>query len=441
MKRQIDIFLMDWKLNLSRKVLLIRGARQVGKTYSVRELGKSFKHYLEVNFESDRAIHQFFQQDLNPDEIRRNLAAYYNVPVNDGETLLFFDEIQACMPAISSLRFFHEKSPHLHLIAAGSLLEFALKEIPSFGVGRIENLFMYPMSFDDFLIASGQESLLEIKQESNPDKPLNPAFHQRLTGYLKQFLLTGGLPEVVRTFLDSGDLRKSQVILDQLIVTLNDDFAKYKKIVPVSRIREVFEAVVYQSGNKFNISKASDSASHRQIKEALELLEMAGLIHRINHTAASGLPLGALINPGKYKMILFDHGIFQRILGLSLSDHLLANEFSLINKGNLAEQFVGTELIKLQPPVSRPQLFYWHRETRGSTAEVDYILQKNDQIIPVEVKSGTQGKMQSLRILMNEKKLPGGIRVSLENFAKYENIRVYPLYAVRNLLYSFSVEH
>ncbi|NTV84099.1 MAG: ATP-binding protein [Bacteroidales bacterium] len=441
MKRQIHKYLLDWKLNQSRKVLLIRGARQVGKTYSVRELGKNFKYYLEINFESDKSVHQFFQFDLNPDEIIRNLSAYYDIPIIEGETLVFFDEIQACIPAISSLRFFYERKPALHLVAAGSLLEFALKEIPSFGVGRIENLFMYPMSFDEFLIGSGQESLLEMKHESNPVKPLNPAFHQRLTGYLKQFLLTGGLPEVVRTFLESGDLRKSQVILDQLIISLNDDFAKYKKIVPVSRIREVFEAVVNQSGNKFNISKASDSANHRQIKEALELLEMAGLIHRVNHTAATGLPLGALVNPGKYKLILFDHGIFQRILKLSLSDHLLANEFSLINKGNLAEQFVGTELIKLQSPSGKAQLFYWHRETRGANAEVDYVIQNDDNIFPIEVKSGTQGKMQSLRIFMNEKKIPLGIRVSLENFSKYENIGVFPLYAVGNLLKSFRISH
>jgi predicted AAA+ superfamily ATPase len=434
MKRHIDQYLLDWKSNPSRKVLLIRGARQVGKTYSVRELGKSFRYYLEVNLESDKAVHHFFQYDLSPDEIKRNLSAYYNIPVIDGETLIFLDEIQACIPAISSLRFFYEKAPFLHVVAAGSLLEFALKEIPSFGVGRIENLFMYPMSFDEFLLASNQENLIEIKQGGRPDHPLNPAIHQRLIEFLKQFLLTGGLPEVINTFIETNDLRRSQNVLDQLIIGLEDDFAKYKKLVPVSRIREVFQAVVQQSGNKFNISRASDSADHRQVKEALGLLEMAGLVYRVHHTAASGLPLGAQINPNKYKMILFDHGVFQRLLGLSLSEHLLATDFSLINKGNLAEQYAGTEFLKLRPPVNRTQLFYWHRETRGSNAEVDYIIQQNEKIFPVEVKSGTQGKMQSLRIFLTEKKLNEGIRLSLENFCTYDKIRVYPLYAIGNIL-------
>jgi predicted AAA+ superfamily ATPase len=434
MKRHIDQYLLEWKSNPSRKVLLIRGARQVGKTYSVRELGKSFRYYLEINLESDKAVHHFFQYDLSPDEIRRNLSAYYNIPVIDGETLVFFDEIQACIPSISALRFFYEKAPFLHVVAAGSLLEFALKEIPSFGVGRIENLFMYPMSFDEFLLASKQENLIEMKKDGRPDHPINPAIHQRLIEFLKQFLLTGGLPEVINTFIETNDLRRSQNVLDQLIIGLEDDFAKYKKLVPVSRIREVFQAVVQQSGNKFNISRASDSADHRQVKEALGLLEMAGLVYRVHHTAASGLPLGAQINPNKYKVILYDHGVFQRLLGLSLSEHLLATDFSLINKGNLAEQYAGTELLKLQPPANRTQLFYWHRETRGSNAEVDYIIQQNENIFPVEVKSGTQGKMQSLRVFLTEKKLNKGIRLSLENFCRYDKIRVYPLYAIGNIL-------
>jgi predicted AAA+ superfamily ATPase len=434
MIRQIHTHLLQWKSDPSKKVLLIRGARQVGKTYSVRELGKTYKFYLEINFESDRKVHQFFQGDLNPVEIYRNLSAYYNVPIINGETLLFFDEIQACIPAVASLRYFYEKQPGLHLIAAGSLLEFALKEIPSFGVGRIENLFMYPMSFDEFLLALGHENLFKIKLESRPERPLSPPIHQRLTELLKIFLLTGGLPEVIRTYRETGDLRRSQSVLDQLIIGLEDDFAKYKRLVPASRIREVFAAVVNQSGSKFNVSKATGNADHRQVKEALSLLEQAGLVYRVSHTAATGLPLGSLVNPGKYKMILYDHGVFQRILGLNLSEYLLANDFQLINKGNLAEQFIGTELIKLQSPGNRTHLFYWHRESRGSNAEVDYVIQKNDKIIPIEVKSGTQGKMQSLRIFMNEKKLSEAIRTSLENFCRYDNISVYPLYAIGNLL-------
>ncbi|MBW6459492.1 MAG: ATP-binding protein [Bacteroidales bacterium] len=433
MKRYIDQELLRWKSDPVRKTLLVRGARQVGKTFSVRELGKSFTYYLEVNFESDREVHHFFEKDLDPNELSRNLSAYYNVPIKDGETLLFFDEIQACIPAISSLRFFHEKKPGLHLVAAGSLLEFALKDIPSFGVGRIEHLFMYPLSFDEFLIASGQEQQYHLKRNSSADNPLNDAFHFKLISYLKQYLLLGGLPEVIQSFLDSGDYFRPQAILDQLITGLEDDFAKYKARVPSTRLTEVFKSVVFQAGNKFNFSRASDSANHPQTKEALELLEMAGLVYRVKHTAANGLPLGAEINPKKFKVILFDHGIFHRILGLELSTHLVSDSFSVINKGQLAEQYAGTEIIKYSSNKSRAPLYYWHREKRGSSAEVDYLVQKDQTILPVEVKSGTQGKMQSLRIFMNEKNIQTGIRVSLENFCQYDNIQVYPLYAIENI--------
>lgn len=434
MKRFVDQDLVRWKSDPNRKTLLVRGARQVGKTYSVRELAKTFDHYLEVNFESDREVHSFFERDIDPEILCRNLSAYYNVPVKDGRTLVFFDEIQACIPAISSLRFFHEKRRELHLVAAGSLLEFALKDLSSFGVGRIEHLFMYPLSFDEFLLASGEEQLYGIKEGCSFDKALNPALHAKLIDYLKQFLLLGGLPEVIKTFIDTNDFRRTQIILDQLIMGFADDFAKYKNRVPGTRIGEVFNSIVYQSGGKFNISKASGSANHSQTKEALDLLEMAGLVYRVKHTAANGIPLGAEVNPKRFKVILFDHGIFQRILGLNLSAYLVENDFAAINKGNLAEQYVGTELIKNLSNVMKPYLFYWHREERGSSAEVDYLVQKDNNILPLEVKSGAQGKMQSLRIFLKEKKIRHGIRISLENFDQYENIRVYPLYAVQNIL-------
>ena len=196
----------------------------------------------------------------------------------------------------------------------------------------------------------------------------------------------------------------------------------------------MFEAVVSQSGNKFNLSRASADANHEQIKEALYLLEMAGLVYLVKHTSANGLPLGAEVNPKKFKTILFDHGIFQRLLGLDLYEHLIATDLSAINKGNIAEQFVGTELIKYSSYYNKSRLYYWHREKRGSNAEVDYVFQNNNNILPVEVKSSTQGKMQSLWVFLNEKGLKTGIRISLENFNHYNNILVFPLYAVENVL-------
>jgi len=434
MKRSIERFINEWVNDPQRKVLLLRGARQVGKTWSIRETGKQFKHYLEINFEMDKSVHTFFKGDLNPDEICNNLSAYYNVPVRDGQTLLFFDEIQACLPAISSLRFFYEKRPGLHLAAAGSLLEFALREIPSFGVGRIQFLFMYPMSFAEFLWAKQELQLYELLRKCSPDKPLNEAFHHKLINYLKQFLITGGLPEVVKTFVTTGELNQAQKVLDQLITGLDDDFAKYKERVPAYRLREVFQAVAAQSGNKFIIAKASENLNNKQIHECLTLLEMAGLVHKIKHSSADGIPIGSGVNHKKFKVIMFDHGIFQRLLGLDLSKHLPAEDFETINKGNLAEQFAGTEILKHQNPQKKSQLYYWHREKRGSSAEVDYIIQKSDKIIPVEIKSGSQGKMQSMWMFLKEKSQENGIRISLENFAYYSGIDVYPLYGIENII-------
>jgi predicted AAA+ superfamily ATPase len=433
MDRIISNQLLSWKNKANRKVLLLRGARQVGKTYSVRELGKSFKYYLEVNFESDRTVHEFFQKDLDPKTIIENLSAYYAIPIVEGETLLFFDEIQTCVSAISSLRFFYEKLPGLHLLAAGSLIEFALNEIPSFGVGRIESLFMFPLSFDEFLMATGEYNLLMLKKNASPEKPLLEPIHNKLIELLKKFLLIGGMPEVVKTYIETSDLLRVQEILDQFINSMNEDFAKYKRKLPASLLRAMFEGVVYHSGQKFKFSSMSEVAGFRQAKAALELFEKAGLIYKVQHTAANGIPLGAEVNPKKFKIILFDHGIFQRLSGLHLSDILLAKDFTAINKGNLAEQFAGMELIKNSLPTIKPRLFYWHREKRGSNAEVDYILQIDERIIPVEIKSGSQGKMQSLFLMLSEKKISQGVRVSLENFSKYDKISVYPLYGINNI--------
>ena len=433
MERSIHDQLIEWKENKYRKILLLRGARQVGKTWSVRNLAKDFKYYLEVNFENDRAIQQFFTGDLDTSRIISRLSAYYDIPVKPGETLLFFDEIQACEPALSSLRFFYEKHPDLHVIAAGSLFEFALKNLPSFGIGRIEHLFMYPMSFQEFLIAKGKKNLLGMINIADPYSPVDPVFHGILTEILKEFLYVGGMPEVVNRYIETDDLRSAQHILDQYLTGLLDDLNKYRQKYPITRLREIFDAVVHQSGNRFKLTLASRVANYYQIREALELLEMAGLIYRVYHTSASGIPPGAQADHSKFKIVMIDHGLFQRILGLNLSEHLLAKDFSSINKGNIAEQFAGSEIIKYSSNTVKPRLFYWQRETKGSHAEVDYILQREGNILPVEIKSGTSGKMQSLHVFLNEKKLPAGIRCSLENFNQYGNIEVYPLYAIKNI--------
>ena len=384
-------------------------------------------------------MHRLFEGDLDPGEISRNLSIMYNIPVEEGKTLLFFDEIQACIPAISSIRFFYEKFPGLHLIAAGSLLEFALQELPSFGVGRIRSLFVHPFSFDEFLQACGEESLLKAKLGAAVGHPLSDPVHQILVNHFKRFLVLGGMPEVVAEYARNKNFMTCQQVLQDIIISLKSDFAKYRRRVPSLRIQEVFESVVQQNGGKFVFSKTISESNHKQIKEALELLILAGLVIPVTHTSAQGLPLGSGQHLEKRKMLIFDTGIFQRLLGLDISSLLFEEGFHAANRGAIAELFVGLEMIRSASPYQPVPLYYWHREALNSNAEVDYLVQQGGGIVPVEVKSGTKGSMQSMFLFLKERQQPYGIRCSLENFATFEQIRVYPLYAVSNFMRDLGV--
>jgi uncharacterized protein len=430
--RNIDKTLLDWKTQEKRKPLLLRGARQVGKSTAVRVLSKHFEYFIEINFELETEAHAFFSGNLNPKAICDNLSLYFDIPIVEGKTLLFFDEIQACLPAISSLRFFYEKWPALHLISAGSLLEFALEQLPSFGVGRVRSVFVYPFSFDEFLGALGEQKLVALKQAANAEQPLLLPFHQKLTNYFKFFLIIGGMPEAVAHYANGGDLLGVQTVLDDLLISIQSDFSKYKKRVPSIRISEVFDSIIRQTGGKFVFTKAATQATLIQIKEAVGLLTMAGLVIPITHTSANGIPLGAETDDKKRKLILLDTGLYQRALGLNIGQLMAHNDFETINKGAIAEMFVGLEWLKYGSPFQSQNLYYWHRETANSNAEIDYVVQQGEQIVPIEVKASNKGAMQSMFVFLKEKNKTLGVRFSLENFSEYPPISVYPLYAVSN---------
>jgi predicted AAA+ superfamily ATPase len=432
-KRDIDQELLHWKIDNDRHPLLIRGARQVGKSTLIRNFSLQFSHFVEVNFEQDLEAKKIFEGNLRPKTICEDLSVLYNTPIIAGETLLFFDEIQSCLPAISSLRFFYEQYPELHVIAAGSLLEFAFSELPSFGVGRVSSIYLYPFSFGEFLNAADADLLRKAIIAASPEEPLSASIHNKALELFKRFMILGGMPKVISSYFNGCDLLTCQRVLDDLISAYEDDFAKYKKRVSPSLIRMVFKSVVEQNGQKFVYSKVLPDLNHLLVKNALELLTMAGLIIPITHSAANGVPLGAEINPKLRKFIVFDSGIFQRLLGLKLSEVLLRDDFESINKGAIAELCVGLEIIKSASCYQRQTLYYWHREAKSSNAEVDYLIQRNVSILPIEVKAGSKGSMQSLYIFMDTKKIEKGIRVSQENFSTYQNVDVYPLYAVGNL--------
>lgn len=433
LKRTIDDELLSWKLANNRKPLMLRGARQVGKTSTVKKLAAHFTYSVEINFDEQPAFSAIFEKKLSVFEVCEQLSVLTNTPIVAGKTLLFLDEIQTCIPAISMLRYFYEKMPELHVIAAGSLLEFALADIPSFGVGRVRSLYMYPLSFPEFLMAHEEHLLLEQLNKATICKPLSEPIHQKLINLYKKFLIIGGMPEAVSVYVNSKDLLEVQRVLNDLLISVQVDFAKYKTSVPGARLVEVFNAIARQVATKFTYSYPNATLNNLQIKEAIELLKMAGLVYAVTHSAANGIPLGAEINPKKTKYLLFDTGIFQRILGLNIADLLISDDFNAINKGHIAELHVGLELLKSESCYQKSDLFYWQREAKNSQAEVDYVVQFNNAIVPVEVKAGTKGSMQSLYLFLKEKKLSQGFRISLENFSKMEQISILPVYAVNNL--------
>ncbi len=445
LRRRIDSHLLDWANTKERKPLLLRGARQVGKSSAIRNLSGIFDYFLEVNFELDADAMAIFSAHKDPVLISELLSVLYHMPVKEGKTLLFLDEIQACPEAISSLRFFYEKMPGLHVVAAGSLLEFALSELSSFGVGRIRSLFLFPFSFEEFLTASGEDSLIKMMEKAGPLSPLDLPLHQKLERYLRTFLILGGMPEVVSAYLRGKSLLETQSILDDLIISYRSDFSKYKKRVPTARIRAVFESVVTQMGGKFVFAKGGSGLNLKQVKEALDLLVLSGLIIPVMHSSGNGIPLGAEINPKKQKMLLLDTGLFQRILGLKISDVLISEDFNAVNKGALAELFTGLEWLKSQNPHQQVNLFYWSKETGTGNAEIDYLIAIDGEVLPVEVKSSGSGSMQSMHVFLKQKSRKKGLRVSLENFGRTGDIDLIPLYAFgiiirQNIAYSSAAD-
>ena len=430
LERSIDAELLTWKESAKRKPLLIRGARQVGKSTAVRHLSKTFEFFIEINFDEQIPYQILFSQATDLDSLLEQLSILTQTPIVEGKTLLFLDEIQASIPAISILRYFYEKKPNLHVIAAGSLLEFAFAELPSFGVGRVRSMFVYPFSFVEFLGALNEKPLIQLLQRATPTQPLALIFHEKLKLYLKKFLIIGGMPQALETYISTGDLLEVQRVLDDLVLSIQADFVKYRKQLPPASIKAVFDSVVQQIGNKFKYSEAEGSLRITAVKQILEFLQMAGLVYPVLHSSSNGIPLGAEVNPKKSKLLLFDTGIYQRILGLDLASLLLKDDADVVNKGHIAELYVGLELIKLKSCYENTGLYYWHREAKNSQAEVDYVISHHDNIIPIEVKAGTKGAMQSMHLFMKEKKSSLGLRLSLENFSQFDAIKVLPLYAI-----------
>ena len=334
---------------------------------------------------------------------------------------------QASPEAIMALRFFKEDLPALHVIAAGSLLEFALEDLPTFGVGRIHSMFMYPMTFDEFLTANGEDLLLQARNQATAASPLPLPLYQRLVELLREYMLIGGMPEAVSRWVETHNYLACQEVQDDIVVAYEDDFPKYKKKIDPLLLRLTLRSAAVQATKKFVYANVGGGYKTHEIKRALELLTLAGILIPVTHTDANGLPFGAETDNAYRKMLLLDTGLMLRLLNMTTGDisdlttHILTAEVSeLVNKGPMAEMMAGLEMLHYRQPNIRHALYYWQRMAKNAEAEIDYISQYKQVVLPVEIKSGTRGGMKSLWSFLREKQLDNAVRCSLENFGTFD---------------------
>jgi len=369
---------------------------------------------VEVNFEWNSSFAEHFMAS-DPVEILNNLGAELGRRIDPAVSLLFLDEIQAAPEVLAKLRWFREKMPGLPVVAAGSLLEFVLAEHSfSMPVGRISYLYLEPMSFLEFVMATGNDPLVEAMQRSSFDRSLGEALHAKCIKLYRAYCLCGGMPESVQAWRSSGDPGACLAVQQDLLATYNDDFHKYGK--NTRRLQKTLRSVSEQLGNRFVASRAEEGTASREIKKSLELLCKARVASLVRHSSGNGIPLGAGGNEKLFKVLMLDIGLVAAQLGLARMRPEDVDRIVFQNKGAMAEQFVGQQLRFALADQGAPGLHYWQR-TGGRQGEIDYLIQSGGRIIPVEVKSGSAGAMKSLHQFMFDKQLPVAVRMDMNNFS------------------------
>ncbi len=406
-------FLNEWLASTTRKPLVIRGARQVGKTWLVRELAKGQKRILiEINLEKRPQLVSLFASN-DPQRIILNLSAAFNESIDPSTCVLFLDEIQAAPELLAKLRWFAEDMPELPVIAAGSLLEFVLAEHTfSMPVGRINYMYLEPLSFEEFLQANNKPLLVEYISAFKWETEIPQEIHEQLLTLFKEYIIIGGMPQAVDDWIHKRSLKEVSQVHHDLMATYRDDFAKYSGRMNTQRLDEVMMAVPLYLGEKFVYSKINPSVQIPAIKQSLDLLFKARVCHRVVGCAANGIPLAAEIQDKYMKVIFLDVGLCSTVLGLSLDQLSAIDEIDLVNKRGIAEQVVGQILRTVAPFYVEPALYYWHRDQKGSNAEIDYVMQHRNQVIPVEVKAGSTGSLKSLHFFMGLKKFTTAVRIN-----------------------------
>ncbi len=434
MKRNIYKALLSWKNEPKRKPILLRGARQVGKSYVVDQFGKNeFQDRITINFERNPEYKEIFSS-FNPQEIIERITLFTGKKIIAGNTLIFLDEIQDCPSAILSLRYFYEEFPELHIIGAGSLLEFSLQsEEYRMPVGRIQYLYMYPLSFSEFMNAINETVLNEHISNFENLKDLAQGLHNKLIDLVRKYFIIGGMPAVVQEYIRTGDILKCQKIQHSIIETYQDDFSKYARKSQYKYVGKVFRSIPSMVGQKLVYTNIDKAIKSRDLKAAFELLETAGIIYKVKSTNATGLPFEANVKEGFYKPLFLDIGLLHAVNGI-YSETIRETDLIDIYKGAVAEQFVGQELLAIDNYYTKAKLYYWVRDKKNSSAEVDYLISKDDKIIPIEVKSGRKGKLKSLNLFLEIFSKKYGVKISQSQYKSEEGLLSIPLYGIKAFL-------
>ncbi|MBC8443337.1 ATP-binding protein [PVC group bacterium] len=415
MHRAVIEYLVAWKDNPRRKPLVLRGARQVGKSYLARAFARShFRNLVEINFEENSDLGRLFD-GRSPDQIVPRLELHSGAKIVPGETLLFLDEVQAAPQVFASLRYFHEHLSSLHVMAAGSLLEFVLEDHDfSMPVGRIEYLHLGPMTFEEFLVALGRSQLADFLQTYAVGDEMPVPIHEQLLGLLREFMVIGGMPEAIQAYVETKSFIECDKVKQSVLSTYADDFSKYGSRVNTPRVQRVFQRLPHLVGSKFKHTQVDRDQQAREIGKALHLLCLARIAYKIHHSSCNGVPLGAEIDERKFKALFLDVGMLCRSCGLSLSELEDTDDLTLVNSGAVCEQFAGQHLLYSRQFFEEPELHYWSREKRQSSAEVDFVVSVGTKIIPIEIKAGKTGRLKSLHMFLRERARSFGVRLNTD---------------------------
>jgi uncharacterized protein len=404
--------LYQWTNKENRKPLIINGARQVGKSWLVREIGNKYfdGNIIEINFEKNLELNQIFKSNLEPSRIINEISLFTNKQIRAGKDLLFFDEIQMCPEALMSLRYFYEELPLLHIIAAGSLLDFSFRNI-SFPVGRVEFMELFPMNFMEYLIARERDSIVQLIK--NDPANITVTIENLIYVELNNYFVVGGMPECVQLFCKTSDFLKVGELQNDLLFSFAQDFKKYKPQVNSYCLNDVLENTVKNIGGQTTYSKLSDRFSNPTIKQGLDVLITARILHKVENVGISGLPL--TVSGKQFKTYFLDIGLLLKTSKINFKESYINKSMLSSFEGKLAEQFVFQQIISKQKEVK-----FWARTKSGSNAEVDFIILKNNEILPIEVKSGTKGALKSLHYL-------------LENYDNIKSAHVYGKFKMGNI--------